>query len=537
MKKYIISIIITLVVGFISFYFLLPPLNIQSIGFWIFVCYLIFIYFVTFNIFNAKDFLSIIKTSKYHHFDLKLDKSLSIPFLAIFGIIGVIFLCNFILSPVFFSKSYSKRISIDETKSFNENIPKVDFSRIPLLDKDSSTKLGDRVMGQMPELVSQFYVSDLYTQINYNDKIVRVTPLEYNGFFKYISNHKEGIKGYIIVNSVDGSTELVKLEKGLKYAESAIFNDDLNRHLRFKYPTKIFGEKNFEIDNEGNPYWIVPTMKYTGVELKAEVDTVIILDPTTGESKEYEVKDVPTWVDHVYSADLIIEQVDNWGSYKDGFLNSIFGQKNVVVTTRGYNYTTIGDDVYLYTGITSVSNDESNIGFILANMRTKETNFYAVPGAEEYSAMDSAKGQVQQMNYDASFPLLINLNNRATYLLSLKDAAGLVKMYAFVDVEDYQKVVITEATKSIEEAADNYLKNMNYDNSEYELEKEIKISSITQGMIDGNSYYYIIDTNSKKYRASIKIEESILPFLNIGDTLKIGYSTESDITEIIEIIN
>ena len=396
-KKICYSLLITLILGSVIFYFVLPPLNIHSILFWFYFLTLLTVFGFSLLCFSVD------RRGKIKDFGKILTAT---GFLACGVILGII-LINFVLSPIFQSKEYGNRIQIDETKKFEETVAQVDFNALPLLDKASSQKLGDRVMGQLPEMVSQFYVSDLYTQINYNNEIIRVTPLEYNGFFKYLSNRDDGIKGYITVNSVDGDSTLVKLENGIKYADSAIFQEDLERHLRFSYPTKIFGEKSFEIDNDGNPYWIVPTIKYKGVELKREVESVVILNPVDGSSKEYKVEDVPTWVDHVYSASLIIEQVNDWGQYKNGFLNSIFGQKNVVQTTEGYNYTTMNDDVYLYTGITSVSSDEANIGFILTNMRTKETNFYAVPGAEEYSAMDSAKGQVQQMNYEASFPLLI----------------------------------------------------------------------------------------------------------------------------------
>ena len=316
-------------------------------------------------------------------------------------------------------------------------------------------------MGQMKDLVSQFEVSQVYTQINYNNEIIRVTPLEYANSLKWFTNHKEGTKGYIKVNSVTGKSELVKLEKGMKYMPSALFNENLTRYLRFKYPTAIFDTPNFELDNEGYPYWIVPTIKYIGIGLKPEIDSVIIVNPITGKTEKYSVGEVPAWIDHVYSPQLIIEQVDNWGMYKNGYLNSIFSQKGVVATTDGYNYLLMNDDVYLYTGITSVNNDESNLGFILTIMRTKETNFYEVPGAEEYSAMDSAEGAVQQMKYTATFPLLINLNIKPTYLMSLKDYAGLVKMYAFVDVTDYQKVVVTDSSKGIKKAAENYLANSN----------------------------------------------------------------------------
>jgi hypothetical protein len=260
------------------------------------------------------------------------------------------------------------------------------------------------------------------------------------------------------------------------------------------------------------------------VELRKEVEGVIILDPITGKSKFYDVEDVPTWVDHVYSASLIIEQLDNWGQYKDGFFNSIFGQKNVTMTTDGYNYLVMNDDVFLYTGLTSVASDESNLGFILTNMRTKETTFYPVPGAEEYSAMASAEGQVQQMDYTASFPLLINLNGKATYLMSLKDAAGLVKMYAFVDVADYQKVVVTDAADGIETAAQNYLGESSIEIDENKLTtKEITVSSITTAIINGYTYYYITDTENKKYMVSITVNKELLPFVTKDSKVTVSY--------------
>ena len=528
-KKLITKIILTIVFALIVFYITLPPLNIHDASFWFYVLFI----FVFYKFLGLADITGVREFIFTNYSDLKKQ---SIPVFVAMGIFVLIVLVNIIVSPVFNAKSYSKRITIDETKTFTEDISEVNFNALPLLDKDSSQKLGDRVMGQMPELVSQFTVSDLYTQINFNNDIIRVTPLEYASIIKWFTNRKDGVKGYITVNSVSGEANLTKLDKGMKYMPSALFNEKLERKLRFNYPTEIFDEANFEIDNEGNPYWIVPTVTYKGVGVKKEITGVIILDPITGNSKKYKVEDVPTWVDHVYKADLIIEQVDDWGQYQDGYINSILGQKGVVMTTRGYNYTVMNDDVYLYTGITSVANDESNIGFILCNMRTKETRFYSVAGAEEYSAMASAEGQVQQMNYTASFPLLINLNGKPTYLMSLKDNAGLVKMYAFVDVADYQKVVVTDSSLGIEVAANNYLTTTI---NEYEedslITKDITISKINMALINGNSYYYIVDTNGQKYKAYINIASDILPFLGEGNKINISYAKENNVIEILKI--
>ncbi len=519
MKQKIISISITGIVGLLFYYFLLPPLNFGSPLFWLYF----FVLIVLFLFLNSFESIEIYVKNK--RILSKNNKLINYTLIALGGIVLVICFLNLIVSPLFNANSYHNRIMVDETHQFTADVKEVDFNKIPLLDKDSSMKLGDRKMGQATDWVSQYYVSDLYTQINYNDHIIRVTPIEYAGFIKYLSNHKTGIKGYITVDSVTGDANLVKLEKGIKYLPSAYFNEDLNRKLRFSYPTEIFDEANFELDNEGNPFWIIPTLKYTMVGMKKEVSGVIIFDAQTGKSQKYALKDIPTWVDHVYNADLIIEQLNDWGNYQNGFINAYLGQKNVVNTTEGYNYLVMDNDVYLYTGITSVSTDESNLGFVLVNMRTKETNYYNVPGAEEYSAMASAEGLVQEKGYEASFPLLINLNNRPTYLLSLKDAAGLVKMYAFVDVADYQKVIVSDSSLGIASAAQKYLKEIPLEvNQDDVLTKEVTVNNLTSVVIDGNTNYFFKDDEDNVYNGSIKINSSLFPFLKNGDKVKITYT-------------
>lgn len=523
MKNKVIGILVWIVLIFLYYYFMLPPINIQSIAFWGFVVYIL----ITESI--CLGFSSLFqKRPKLSNISIAMVGSC-------FLVWGIILIVNFIYSPLFMADMYSKRIAVDMDGDFQEDIEEVDFDKIPLLDKDSSRKLGDRVMGQMPEMVSQFYVSDLYTQINYKNKIVRVTPLEYNGIFKYFNNCDKGVTGYIEVNSTTGEVNLVKLDKGMKYMPSALFGDDLYRYLRKVFPFDVFGSETFEVDEDGNPYWVIPVMKYKGVGLSKDISGVVLLDPISGEASKYSLKEVPKWVDHVFSADLILEQVDDWGSYKDGFFNSVFSQKNVVMTTDGYNYLASDDDIYLYTGITSVSSDESNIGFILTNLRTKETVYYPVAGAEEYSAMDSAKGQVQQMKYTPTFPLLINLNGKPTYLISLKDNAGLVKMYAFVDVVDYQKVRVEDANLGIEKIASNYLGSDYVTDSSNAILEEIIVNQVMSAVIDGVSYYYLIDSNGSKYKVSIKIDEDIIPFIKNEDKLKVYYKEKKDVTTIIKI--
>ena len=530
-KLHIGGFILELLILGIAYYMFLPAINPNVFSFWAFLIFAIMVTWVisSFNTMFDTNY-SVLNRLR------DLPKATLVSMSSVVFIMVGIVLVNIIVGPIFNAKSYSERIEVVDGV-FADDIKEVDFSKVPLLDKDSSEKVGDRIMGQYSEYVSQFYVSDEYTQINYKDEIVRVTPLEYDGFIKWLTNKKNGIGAYITVNSVNGEVKLVKLDEGMKYLKSAYFNHNLKRKLRFSYLFTNFGEAKFEIDNEGNPYYVIPTLSYTGVGRKTKVTGAIIFNPINGESKKYKLEEVPTWVDNVYRADLVIDQVNDWGTYKKGFLNSIFGQKEVVNTTEGYNYLALGDDIYLYTGITSVLADESNLGFILTNLRTGKTKFYNVPGAEEYSAMDSAKGQVQQMNYTSTFPLLINLGGKPTYLVSLKDNAGLVKMYGFVDVEDYQKVVVTDASLGIKKAASNYLSsNPKGVSSDILKSKDITVSKITNAVKDGNTYYYIVDSEGNKYVANITVSD-ILPFVSNGTKLSIKYASEANITEIIKIVD
>lgn len=522
--KNILSIILTTIFAFIYYYLFLPTINIHNFSLYLFIIFIILFYYG----------ISLTLNIKYIIRNYRKTAKLNYLLFIIPIILLLVLLWNFIESPLFMSSKYASRIEINTETDFNKDIKEVDFTKLPLLDKTSSQRLGDRVMGQMSDLVSQYNVSNIYTQINYNERIIRVTPLEYASPIKWLTNRKDGIKGYITVDSTTGEANLVRLEKGMKYTESGLFNDNVYRKLRFTYPTKNFGKISFEIDNEGNPYWVMPVLSYSAIGLRAKVEGVIILNAITGESNEYKVDNIPSWIDIAFNASLIIEEVDDWGTYQNGFFNSIFTQKNVVNTTDGYNYLAMDDDIYLYTGLTSIVNDESNLGYILTNMRTGETSFYSVPGAEEYSAMASAEGAVQQMKYTSTFPLLINLKGNPTYLVSLKDDAGLVKMYAFIDVKDYQKVVVTDSSKGIEEAANNYIKNVKLLNNNNEITKEITIKSIKTSVINGTTYYYIIDNNNQKYKASIELSDN-LPFINNGDKLKISYYQEENIINISKI--
>ncbi|MGN1398701.1 MAG: hypothetical protein ACI4WG_01720 [Erysipelotrichaceae bacterium] len=506
--KYIL--IFWIVIVAVAYYIMLPPINPTSIEFWVFFIPAVFA--PLFIYVQLKSFKGGLKHGKAFY-----------PTVILIGMVAIYLIGCMIFSPVFNADNYNKRIDIISS-SFEEDIAEVDFDNLPLLDKASSQKVGDRVVGQIASLVSQFTVSDEYSLINYNNQIVRVTPLEHNGIFKYFAN-LSGTAGYVIVDCTTGSAKLVETEEGLKYLPSAYFSKDLYRHVRFHYPFEIIGDASFEIDEQGNPYWVIQTLKYTWVNMKTVVSGVITVNAIDGTTQKYSVSEVPSWIDNVYDANLVMNEIDCWGLYRNGFINSKFAQKDVVQTTDGYTYIVKDDDVYMYTGITSIANDESNIGFVLVNMRTHQAKYYGVAGAEEYSAMNSAVGKVQEKNYVSTFPLLINLNGRPTYLLSLKDDAGLVKMYAFVDVADYQKVSVSDASLGVKEAANTYIKMMGMEtiSSDMLISKDIIIHQVKEAVIDGNTYYFIITLENEKYQIKASVNPNITVFMQENEQYTIKY--------------
>ena len=524
--KAILKWLVSLVAIFLTYWFTLPPINVRSRDFWIFVIWSIII-FVVINAFaQVFDFIKAnlkhkIEVSTKTRLDLSaLGKPIKYTFIFIAVLIVLGVLSSVVGAQIFNAKAYKNLITVSDG-DFTKDVAEISRDQIPIVDRDTASRLGQRKLGEMADLVSQFEIEDIYTQINYKDKPVRVTPLMYGDIIKWLNNQKQGIPAYITVDMTTQETTLVRLKEGIKYSDGEYFMRDLNRALRFKYPTKIFGDISFEIDEEGTPYWVASTIGYKiGVWSGTDINGAVLLNAVTGESEFYALEDIPTWVDQVFESDLIIEQLNYNGKYRSGFFNSIFGQRGVLQTTDGYNYLAIDDDVYLYTGMTSVTSDESNVGFVLTNLRTKETKFYEIPGAEEYSAMSSAEGQVQHLNYRSTFPLLLNVSNRPTYFMSLKDAAGLVKMYAFVDVNQYQ---IVGTGSSVLEAQNDYiskLKNGNIDSDEIKSETaEGVIEKINAVVIEGNTIYYIkLADNDKIYTAKVTVSD-LLPFAEKGQSV------------------
>ena len=534
-KKGRTLILCTILLAFaaVYYYITLPAINIHSAGFWWFLIGLLLIAGVLITFRRGKnDKLFYVSKKGIDFVPGRLGFSKYLFYLA--GIVFVVFVIGSVLSsPIINAKKYQKLLDVEE-RNFTEDVKEVDFNTIPLLDRDSAMILGNRKMGSMVDMVSQFEVDDDYTQINYQGSPVRVTPLRYASPIKWLTNRKNGIPAYIRIDMATQNTECVKLEKGIRYSVCEYFNRYIYRHLRFRYPTYIFADQIFfETDDDGVPYWICPVKKFNiGLFGGQTIGRVVICNAVTGECVDYAVCDVPTWVDKVYQAELLIDLYNYHGELKHGFLNSILGQKDCLQATNGYNYIAMDDDVWVYSGVTSVSGDQSNVGFILMNQRTMETRFYKIEGAIEDSAMSSAEGQVQNLGYVATFPLLLNIANEPTYFMALKDSAGLVKKYAMVNIQKYQWVAIGDTVKECRKAYTSLLSTNGIKtttNSEYKEASGV-IRTYEPVVIDGQTHiYFTIEGYDDIFDVDVSDEEltKIIAFC-VGDTIKVTYA-EGDV--------
>ncbi len=539
--KNILIAVILLVVAFVYYYVTIPAFNIHSVGTWWFVIgavVVLSILALVRKMFRENQKFEIKRGSmgmEIHPGIITKAGFCIAAVLLLILIVGAI-----LSSPIINAKKYQKLMEVHE-RDFTNDISQVDYNTIPILDKDSAALLGNRKMGSMVDMVSQFEVSSDYSQINVNNKPVRVTPLVYASPIKWLTNQSEGIPAYIKIDMATQDTECVKLKQGIKYSKGEYLNRNIYRHLRFHYPTYIFTEQIFfEIDEEGTPFWICPVKKFNvGLFGGETIGRVVICNAVTGECTDYDIKDVPQWVDKVYQAELLMDLYDYSGTLKHGFFNSVLGQKDCLETTNGYNYIALDDDVWVYSGVTSVSGDQSNVGFVLMNQRTMETRFYKIEGATEESAMSSAEGQVQNLGYHATFPLLLNISGEPTYFMALKDDAGLVKMYGMVNIQKYQWVATGNTIKECEKAYNKLLKNNGISGAVDSDSKSAsgKIKNMFPVNIEGNTHiYFALEGNEEVFDADMT-NSDLLDIVKYqpGDIIRISYTEEDEPAKVTEI--
>lgn len=553
--KIVLSLLCSAVFAGILFYFMLPALNFKSYDLYIYLGAIVASYVVFnalfSNVFGKPEYVPYVKRRA-------IVPGIIIAVLLVAVGIGYLVSCEF-----FRASSYSKIISVDTDSNFSEDVEEQtadSFSEIPKLDEDTAAQLAARALGALKDIgsVSQFTIAPENSQINYQGKPYRVVPLQYADIIKWLVNTRDGFPGYVMVNMADESTNFVELKDGsIRYSAYEHFNKLLKRHLRFEFPTYLFADATFEVNDEGNPFWICARLDKTiGLFGGTDVIGIVLVDAVSGECIEYsmdQLKDDPNlqWIDRVYDSDLIVQQYNYYGKYQKGFWNSLLGQKDVIKTTDGYNYIAKNDDVWMYTGVTSVTSDQSIIGFVLVNQRTKEADFYNVTGGTEYSAQQAAEGRVMDLGYTATFPLLLNIGGEPTYFLSLKDPKNqIVQQYALINVANYNNNKMGVTGTDLSKCLASYIESLkekgitvdinpddvvtpgtNEDKTPdtSKLTASGTIADIRTAVMGGESYYYIkLDSNEAYFAIAASKDEGVV-ILNRGDSVTVTYSGEGSI--------
>ena len=530
----LVSLLITATVGFAYFYVSLPAINPQSGDFYSFLLLLCLVYTISvfaLSVKPADD--NVVRTPKEKLKEwFQFVKRSCLPVLILFAAIVAVAIVGQIISmPIFRASAYRALLTV-QTGDFAADVAQISFDEIPTLDRSSAEFLGDRQMGTLSDMVSQFEYSGDSTQINYQGRPVRVAPIAYADLIKWFTNRGSGLPAYVVVDMVTQEATVTRLSEGMKYSFSEPLNRNIMRHLRFNYPTMMFATPEFEIDEEGHPFWIAPrVVKRIGLFGGVDIQGAVLVDAVTGQCQYYE--EVPNWVDTLYVPELIMQQYDYYGTLIHGFINSILGQKDVTQTTSGYNYIAMNDDVYMYTGVTSANADQSNLGFLLTNQRTKETHFYTAPGATESAAMASARGVVQDLGYDATFPLLLNIAGEPTYFIPLKDAANLVKTYAMVNVARYDIVAIGDTVPVCEQKYIQMLTDKGVTQTEDlpQTEAEGEVAEIRTAVIEGNSYYFIRLEGKEVFYSISAAQNRDVVTLNENDTVSIQFAVPPEGSE------
>ena len=549
-RALIVAAIVIILVGLAAYWWFHPPINIHSTDTWMFVA--VFILLPLFLLFWSKSHSYKNGTGKVEPNEGKAKAFKWASYLPV--LVAVVGVLGAVASLSIFPGNAAKYANVLQTveETFADDIKEVNYSEIPVIDRSSAILLGNREMGSIPEYVSQFEISPLYSQINYQSAPVRVSPLGYADLFKWFTNREGGIPAYALVNMTTQDAEIVKLgDSPIYYSESEPLVRNIDRHVQLSYPFYMFDQKSFEIDDDGHPWWICPVQTRTiGLFGGTTIKRVVMVDATTGETQDLAIEDVPQWVDHAYPTDLLLEQYNWSGKYQDGWLNSWLGQKNVVQTTPGtdgnvgYNYIAKDDDVWVYTGVTSATADNSIVGFVLVNQRTAESHYYPVAGATEESAMQSAEGAVQNLRYSATFPILINVSEQPTYFMALKDNAGTVKKFAMVDIQHYQNVATGDTVAETQKSYQAMLATsgtLSGDAAEANMQEQTgAIRSMTQAVLDGNSHFYVtLEGVEGIYDFALPAQLGIVGYRE-GDTITFKYiagDTTNSVQELVDTQN
>ena len=447
----------------------LNPMYFEGAVFW---CFLITVYLGVYAVFRYGEIIPI-SYGGIRRYSVEFTGGTPKKLFTVIAVPWVLLiLVSLLSSPIFGSKAYRDQLGDPEVRTFSSDIQVMDQSQLPIVDKALAANLADKKLGERPSLGSQVYLGEPTKQL-VNGKLVWVVPLHHSGLFKWFTN-MSGTPGYVVVSATNiNDVEYVEDYK-IKYQPNSYLLDDLQRHLRLN--GALFDgitDYSFELDESGQPYWIVTSYKNTRGFALPEAKGIYAVNASTGDVQYYSIDEVPDWVDRVQPEDFIVNQINNKGEYVHG----IFNQMN---------------------------------------------------GATEKSAQQSAQGKVQYQGYKADFPIILNVDGIPTYFMPLKDSAGLIKQYAFVSVTNYSSVGVGE---TVQDALRDYSNVLSQSGSSSigsatgELvSAEGNVLRISSHVEEGITVYSILlDSDQNRIFTASASLSAELPITAAGDRVRVEY--------------
>ncbi|WP_257009979.1 hypothetical protein [Evansella halocellulosilytica] len=357
--------------------------------------------------------------------------------------IGLLLLAGFalfwILQPLFLADAKyniagGEEVTIEELNPVNEE-------SIPVVSRNYARYRTDVQMGQLDN--PAFYNLGETRIQRVDDTLFWVTPIEYDGFFRWIRS--DAVPGYIMVNAENSRAEPELVLTEMNIVPSAFFHENLERQVRMEYPDILMLDTSFEIDSEGNPYYIVSFGHYTEFRRVADVDGVVIVDPQTGEMEKYEKEETPEWVNRIYPPHIAEERNQWFGIYKQGLINRFFGREGLTeptqwtaddavtgVVDQDLNLNWFTDHMRLR-GSEETSN--SMVGFTMFDARTGELKYFrdASGSLNGRTAMNLAERTFRRDDYVAGTPSLYNIYGQYTWVVPLMDRNNVLRQIMLVN--------------------------------------------------------------------------------------------------------
>jgi hypothetical protein len=440
-------------------------------------------------------------------------------------------------APIFNAEAYGRLVT-PEIKERDASVPLVDQSQARTVTDQLALKRAAEILASATEtgLGSRVEMGEPWGN-KVGNTMYWIIPLEHSGYGKWKSHGTT--PGYIAVSQTSEMVTNFVQDKPLRIGVNAWSDDNVYRHLFNRgFKNEIMGEAIFQVDEEWNPYWVVPmSLPQVGIGGEMPVSWSIV-NAMTGDVQTYtNIADVPAWVDRLYHQDMISERFSDWGCWSQGWSACFFTGNDVIVSTPGINVTIdAAQDIVYYSG-TQFQNNKSEgatSGFYTANARTGKITFYRRAGITETAAKAVMNGAYADFEgYNAADCVLLTINGEAAYFSIIVDGAGSRKAFAIVSQTNRNvfgkgnsiQAALTDYSRSMQRAG----RDAGFSAGSAPLGKSFEGRVVTMTSVVQNertSFYLTLDTIPGKIIEISEEKIGDIVVTKVGD--RVRFTTDND---------